>query len=174
MTRRRRVLVAAVALALAAVTFHAQLASAVVTRGDDVLRSGDVAGALRLYGRAMLIDPQSPIAADRMAFYLSMRHDRSSALRAIAVVSHAIATQTPDPTLLADRAFAELQLRSWRDAERDFARAGAAAHDARYEHFAARMALHVHDRRAARNFALLALADDPGFAPARAIMRALR
>ena len=170
----RRLIVAGTALGLAAVCFHGQLASAVVTRGDDVLRSGDIAGALRLYGRAMTIDPRSPVAADRMAFYLSMRHDRASAQRAIAVVSHALDAGAGDATLLADRAFAELQLHAWRAAERDFAGAGSAAHDARYEHFAARMALHVHDRPAATRYAALALGDDPGFAPARAMIQALR
>lgn len=174
MTRMRRLLVAATALTLAAACFHTQLASAVVTRGDDVVRSGDVAGGLRLYARALSIDPRSAIAADRLAFYLSMRHDRNGARSAIAIVSRAIAAGASDATLLADRAFAEVQLRAWRDAERDFAGAGAAAHDARYEHFAARMALHVHDRLAAVRYASLALADDPAFAPSRAMLRALR
>ena len=79
-----------------------------------------------------------------------------------------------DPALFADRAFAELSLRRWRDAEHDFANAGALAHDARFEHFAGRMALRSADRGAAGRYARLALAYDPQFAPARALLRSLR
>jgi len=174
MTRRRRLLLASAALGAAFVLFHGQLASAIVTRGDDALRTGDVETAIRLYDRAAYLDPTSTVAADRLAFHLALRHDRPGARRAIAVATRALETDRPDPALLADRAFAELQLHGWRDAERDFARAGALAHDARYEHFASRMALRCADRNAARRYALLALTDDPGFTPARALLQTIR
>jgi len=174
LTRARRVCLASAALAAAFVLFHGQLAAAVVTRGDDALRAGDVADAIRFYDRATQIDPHSIVAADRLAFQLALRHDRAGARLAVTVAGRALATGGPDPGLFADRAFAELQLRRWRDAETDFARAGALAHDARYEHFAGRMALRTSDLRAARRFERLALADAPGFAPARALLRSLR
>jgi tetratricopeptide (TPR) repeat protein len=174
MTRTRRLAVSSIALAAAFALFHAQLAEAVVTRGDDALRSGDIAGATRLYARALHLDPASAIAADRLAFNLSMHHDRAHALEAIDVITQVLRRGAKDPALFADRAFAEMQLRSWRDAERDFALAGQLARDARYAHFAARMALHVKDRRAALHHAQVALADDAAFAPARALVRALR
>jgi tetratricopeptide (TPR) repeat protein len=174
MTRTRRLLVSAISLASAFALFHAQLAAAVVTRGDDALRAGDLEGAMRLYERAIALDPPSIVAADRLAFNLSMHHDREHAVRAIAVVTRALRNGAGDAGLLADRAFAELQLHEWRAAERDFARAGSIAHDARYEHFAARMALHAGDRRAALAYAQLALVSDPSFAPARAFIRTLR
>ena len=138
------------------------------------MRNGDVDTALRLYDRAQRLDPRSAVAADRLAFHLALRHDRDSARRAIAVATGALTMGVLAPALFADRAFAELQLRRWRDAEHDFGRAGALAHDARYEHFAGRMALRSADRRAARRYALLALADDPRFVPARALLRSLR
>lgn len=172
-TRARRCTLAAAALTLAFALFHGQLAAAVVTRGDDALRAGDAAAALRFYARATQLDPASTVAADRLAFYLALSHRRAGARQAIAVASRALAARG-DAALFADRAFAELQLQAWRDAERDFARAGRLAHDPRYEHFAARMALHSADRGAARGYARLALADDPSFAPARAMLRALR
>lgn len=172
--RSRRVLLALAALGAAGVLFHAQLATAVVTRGDDALRTGDVQAAIRFYGRAAWLDPRSVVAADRLAFHLALRHDRLGAQRAVAVATTAIAAVAAEPALFADRAFAEVQLRRWRAAERDFARAGVLAHDARYEHFAGRMALRSADGAAARRYALLALADDPGFAPARALLRTLR
>ena len=174
LTRARRCALAGTALTLAFALFHAQLAAAVVTRGDDALRAGDSATALRLYARAMQLDATSSVAADRLAFYLALSHQRAGARQAIALASQALAAGPGDAALYADRAFAEVQLHAWRDAERDFARAGRLAHDPRYEHFAARMALHAADRGAARGYARLALADDPSFAPARAMLRALR
>jgi tetratricopeptide (TPR) repeat protein len=173
LTRTRRLLLAGAALATAFVLFHGQLAAAVLTRGDDALRAGDVDAAIRLYSRATQLDPRLTVAADRLAFHLALGHNRGGATQAIAVASQALSA-APDPALFADRAFAELQLRLWRDAERDFAHAGDLAHDARYEHFAARMALRSADRIAARRYTRLALADDPGFAPARTLLRKLQ
>jgi len=174
MTRSRRLLLACASLTMAFALFHGQLAAAIVTRGDDALRNGDLEGALRLYDRATQLDPTSSVAADRLAFHLALQHERSAARQAITVASRALRAGGPDPGLFVDRAFAELRLRMWRPAEHDFARAGELAHDARYEHFAGRMALQSADRDAARRYELLALADAPGFAPARALLRTLR
>jgi tetratricopeptide (TPR) repeat protein len=173
MTRSRRLAVAGAALGMAFVLFHGQLATAVVTRGDDALRSGDVNTAVRLYMRALTLDSHSTVAADRLAFHLALRHDRHDAGAAVAIATKALAANASEPALFADRAFAELQLRSWSAAERDFDRAGRLAGDPRYEHFAGRMALRSGDRKAARRYARRALADDPAFAPARAMLRAL-
>ncbi len=173
MSRLRRCTIALFSLGLAFVLFHGQLAAAVVTRGDDALHLGDVAGALRLYERAVILDSRSAIAADRLAFTLTMHHERANADRAIAVVTRALQAGANDATLYADRAFAEVQVRRWHDAERDFAVAGAATNDPRYDHFAARMALRDGDPLAARQYTQLALAADPSFAPARAFARRL-
>jgi tetratricopeptide (TPR) repeat protein len=173
MTRSRRLLLAGTALGTAFVLFHGQLAAAVVTRGDDALRGGDVDTAIRLYDRAVGLDPHSTVAADRLAFHLALRHDRTNARAAVAIATRALSANAAEPALYVDRAFAELQLRAWRDAEHDFDRAGALAHDPRYEHFAGRMALRSGDRNAAIRYARRALADDPAFAPARALLRTL-
>ncbi len=170
----RRLVVAAVSLAAAFALFRGQLAAAVVTRGDDVLRSGDVPGALRFYQRALLLDASCATAADRLAFNLALRHDAADARSAVRIATAALNASAPAPPLLADRGFAELELRAWPAAERDFARAGELAHDVRYEHFAGRIAVRRHDRTAARSYAARALAWDPGFAPARALLRELR
>jgi Tfp pilus assembly protein PilF len=174
MTRTRRLAVAGCSLALAFVLFRSQLATAIVTRADDALRGGDVVTAIRLYERAAQVDPRSSVAADRLAFYLALRHDRISAQRAIAVATRAISAGATDSALFADRAFAGVELGAWRSAEHDFARAGMLARDARYEHFAGRMALHAGDRRGAAHYAQLALNYEPSFAPARALLRTLR
>jgi tetratricopeptide (TPR) repeat protein len=171
--RARRLACAIVAIAAADVLFHAQLADALVTRGDDAFRNGDVAGALRAYDRATRIDPRSEIAADRLAFFLTLRHDRDSAARAVAIASVALAARPDDAALAADRGFAEMQLRRWNDAERDFAAAGLRGRDARYDHLAARMALRRGDRGAARAYAARAIAADPAFRPAYALLRSI-
>jgi tetratricopeptide (TPR) repeat protein len=173
LTRARRLLLAGLSLGLAYALFHGQLAAAVVTRGDDALRTGDVDTAIRLYSRAVALDPQSTVAPDRLAFHLALGHGRDGARAAVAIASRALAANAAEPALFVDRAFAELQLRAWQQAERDFGRAGTLAHDPRYEHFAGRMALRMGNRAAARRHAQRALADDPTFAPARAMLRTL-
>lgn len=173
-TPARALLCAIISLITAAALFRGQLASAAVTRADDALRSGDTTTALRLYERALWLDSRSPIAADRVAFTLVMNHNRTSAERAIAVTSRALRRTPADPGLLVDRAFAEMQLRRWAPARRDFAMAAHLARDPRYDHFASRMALHMKDRDAARAYAREALHFDAAFAPARALLQATR
>jgi len=171
--RARRFACALIALTAAAALFRGQLADALVTRGDDAARTGDTIGALRAYGRALRIDPRSTLAADRLAFWLAMRHDRADAERATAIATAALAVRGDDVALAADRGFAEMQLQRWRAAERDFAAAGRAGNDARYDQLAARMALRRGDRRAARADARRAIAADPSFAPAHALLRSV-
>jgi tetratricopeptide (TPR) repeat protein len=168
--RARRVACAVTAIALAGLLFRGQLAQALVTRGDDAFRIGDLPTALRLYGRAMQLDPHSRVAADRLAFFLALRHDPQSARQSIAVASHAL-TQTNDAALLADRGFAEMQIHQWRAAAADFDVAGRLADDARYDHLAARMFVRAGDVSRARADAKRALAVDPAFGPARRFLR---
>jgi tetratricopeptide (TPR) repeat protein len=169
----RRFAVAAVSLVCAAVMFRGDVASALVTRGDDVLRAGDVDGAVRAYTRATRLDGASAVAADRLAFFLLVRRSAGDAARAYAVADAALAAVPNEPALLADRAFAAQRLGRWRVAERDFSAAARVARDPRYAHFASRMALRVHDRPAAREHLRTALALDAGYAPARALLARL-
>jgi Tfp pilus assembly protein PilF len=145
-----------------------------VTRADDALRTGDTTTAVRVYERALWLDPHSTVAADRVAFTLIMQHDRASARQAIDVATQALRATPSDANLLADRAFAQMQLHDWFAARRDFAAAARSARDPRYDHFASRMALRTNDRAAARVYAREALRYDPAFAPARELLRGNR
>ena len=169
----RRIAVAVFSLTCAAVLFRGNVASALVTRGDDVLRAGDVDGAVRAYVRATQLDAGSAVAADRLAFFLLVRRNAGDAARAYAVADAALAAVPNEPALLADRAFAAQRLGRWRSAERDFFAAARTGHDPRYAHFAARMALRANDRAASRAHLRTALALDAAYAPARALLARL-
>lgn len=132
MRTQRRFACAALALGTAAVLFRGPLAAAVVTRGDDALRNGDRATALRSYRKALALDPGSAVAADRLAFELALHHRRDDAEAAVALTTAVLGRHPDDPALLADRAFAELQLRRWDAARADFLRVAAASSDRRY------------------------------------------
>lgn len=166
----RRLVLTAVAVVAAAMLFRGTVASALVTRGDDALRAGDEAVAFRYYRRALRVEPHEATAANRLAFHLALRRSGADARAAIAVADDVLCQNGSDGELLVDRALAEQQLHRWRVAERDFSHAAVLLHDARYEHFAGRAALHFSDRLAAQRHFRNALRLDPAFAPARAAL----
>ncbi|HTW83425.1 MAG TPA: hypothetical protein VMD91_05075 [Candidatus Sulfotelmatobacter sp.] len=173
LARPRRFALAAVALACAALLFRGEVATALVTRGDDALRGGDVDRAVNAYARATAIDARSAVAADRLAFFLLVRRGRGDAALALAVAVRALRAVPNDPLLLADRGFAAQRLGRIREAERAFAAAALGARDPRYAQLAGRMAQRAHEPTVARHDFAVALALAPDFAPARAALREL-
>jgi tetratricopeptide (TPR) repeat protein len=146
-TTRRRFACAGLALGVAALLFRVPLAAAVVTRGDDALRNGDRATALRSYRKALILDPGSAVAADRLAFELALRHRRVDAIAAIDLAGSALRHHPDDPALLADRGFAELEVSLWSAARDDFRRLQALTGDPRYARLAARIARRLQPTR---------------------------
>ena len=157
-SRLRRLALAGTALTCAAFLFRANVASALVTRGDDFLRAGDVDGAVRSYARAAAFDQHSAVAADRLAFFLLLRHHPSDDARAFAVATNALRNARQDAAmhdaplvaaLLVDRALAAVRLGRLRAASHDLDAAAVLAHDMRYVRLAARLAART-QRRATR------------------------
>jgi len=170
----RRFGIALCTLLVAAIAFHAQVASALVTRGDDAMRAGNQTLAIAFYRRAVTLDPAAQTPADRLAFNLLLRHTPDDAQSAIDIASGALRRHPDDVPLLVDRALGEQRLGHWKTAENDFARAGKIAKDPRYEHFAGRIALKRGHRAAAFRHFQAAVADDPRFAPARVALQSMR
>jgi len=173
LSRPRRVTVALISLACSGLLFRGNIASALVTRGDDLLAGGDVDGAARIYDRAARIDRSASAAADRFAFTLLLRRRPGDAARAYAVAIAGLEAAPRDPALLADRGVAAQRLRRWRDAEGAFLAAALIGRDPRYAHFAAQMAARAADRAAERKHLHTALALDPRYVPARVLLARL-
>lgn len=163
----RRFAIAACSLLAAGALFHAEVASALVTRGDDALRAGDQTRAIGYYRRALVVDPRSAMSADRLAFNLLLRHTVVDAREAIVLASTALVIHPDDVPLLVDRALGEQRISRFAQAESDFIRAGRLGHDARYYYFAGRLAMKRGMRAQSRRYFSSAVALDPHFAPAR-------
>jgi len=163
----RRFVVAAVALGLAASLFHGQLASGLVTRGDDFLQTGRPLRALVYYRRALAFDAHSTIAAERFAFTSLMMKRRPELREAVAVASAALETAPDDAALLSDRALCLNALGDYRAALRDFWSFAERSGDVRYYEFAAQAARRAGERARAVELFERVLKIEPRFVAAR-------
>jgi tetratricopeptide (TPR) repeat protein len=163
----RRLAIAALSLAASSLLFHSQVASTLVTRGDDYSRLNDLERAKTMYARALWFDRASIVAADRLAFLGIRQHNRVGYELARDTSADGLRHHAEDCRLLLDRALAEEHLGSFGAALADFDRLAALEPDARTFEFAARMAMRLHDRRAAHVRFARVLALDPRFASAR-------
>jgi len=170
----RRFCIAAVALACSVVLFHSQIASLLTTRGDDLTRIGRLDRAASMYSRALVLDPRSVVAADRLAFLGIRLHTQTGYRLAARVASDSLAYHSQEPRLLLDRALAEEHLGSFAEALADFDRLSIIEPDARTFEFAARMAVRIHNRRAAHERFRRVLALDTRFVSARQGFEATR
>ena len=163
----RRLAIAAVTLATSGLLFHSQLASTLVTRGDDYSRLNDLGRAKTMYARALWFDRASIVAADRLAFLGIRQHNRAGYELARDTAADGLRHHAEDCRLLLDRALAEEHLGAFGAALADFDRLAALEPNARTFEFAARMAVRLHDRRAAHVRFARVLAMNPRFTSAR-------
>ncbi len=163
----RRLAIAAVSLAMSGLLFHTQVASTLVTRGDDYSRLNHLERAKTMYARALWFDHASIVAADRLAFLGIREHNPVGYALASDTATEGLRYHADDPRLLLDRALAEEHLGAFGAALSDFDRLAALEPNARTFEFAARMALRLHDRRAAHVRFARVLAMNPLFTSAR-------
>lgn len=148
------------------VLFRSEIASGLVSRGDEFAQSGEPARALVYYGRALRLDV-SNIAAERYAFTSLVLKERAALRAAVAVASAALARGPQEEALLVDRALCLDALGEYRVAAEDFEALGERTGDPRYYEFAAQAARRSGERgRASRLFARV-IALDPKFTAAR-------
>jgi len=148
------------------VLFRAQIAQALIIRGDDYMYRGNRAAALERYGRALWILPSSQTAADRYVF-VSMERQTPQARHAALLVANRYLSACPhDAVLLSDRALWYLHARRYTDAQRDFTAAADATHSVTDYLFAGYAAEHARNHRAAVRLWKSALLARPGYRPA--------
>lgn len=163
----RRLLVAVVAIAAAAALFRGQLASGLVTRGDEALQAGTAARALVYYQRALWFDAGSEVASERFTFTALMLKARPLLETSVVVASRALAREPGNQALLTDRALCFNALGNYDAARRDFEALASRTGDARYYEFAAQAARRSGERARAMRLFLRVLALAPRFAAAR-------
>ncbi len=167
----RRFLLAGIACALAALLFRAELASALVARGDDYAARGNASGALKYYGRAIWIDRDLAAGVDRYTFF-SFQQKTSGALRSAVVVASAYLKRHPDDgAIRADRGLCFQILKQYSAASRDFTAAANQLHSAQYYTFAGWARYRIGNRLAARRLWNLALKVNPSYSPAVGALR---
>lgn len=127
----RRIGAVLLGLGLSALLFRAQLASGLVTRGDDMLAGGELERARVYYRRALVFDPLSPTATERLTFAGLLTRTHEALAECVAVATRALARGPIAEALRVDRALCRNALGEYRAAASDFA-ALAAAGDARY------------------------------------------
>lgn len=174
LSRFRRFAVAALALLCAGVLFRAQVAEALVIRGDDYLFRGDRVQALVRYNRALAIAPNFEVAADRFVFLSLQRQTAASLAAGLAVADRYLYGNPADTALLNDRALCYLHLHEYELAEHDFARAARASGLPGEYVFAGRAAEHAGQASEAAALWRQALRIRPHYAPAAIALREQR
>lgn len=165
-SRLRRCAMVAFALAVSAFCLRAQVAQALVVRGDEFIYRNEPGQALKRYARAIAIDPASQTAADRYIFISMMLHRRSDATAGITAANRFLRHAPRNAEILFDRAMCLLAVHRYRQAERDFSASAFVSHDARSYVFAGWAALRAGERERARSLWRSALVVQPGFRPA--------
>lgn len=163
----RRLALALSAVVAAGFLFHGQLSSALVTRGDDLVQIGEPQHALHYYARALVLDRDSTLAAERYAFTGLMIKTQASLQSAVAVASEALRKAPDDEAIVTDRALCLNSLGKFREAMTDFVWLAKRTNDLRYYEFAAQAARRAGERDRARALFAAVLERRPDFVAAR-------
>ena len=155
------------AVGIAAVTFHAQIAIALVTRPDDLLQGGDPARAEMFYDRALRFDATSDVAAERVAFVAVLEKRPATFPHALAVATRALRAHPDDKKLRNDRALIYMFTNRPRQAYEDFADLAMSTKDPLNFEFAGQMAKRAGDLENAQRMFTRVLALNPHFRVAR-------
>ena len=170
----RRFAAVFVAVVLAAMVFHAQIAIALVTRGDDLLQGGNAARAEAFYDRALRFDATSDVAAERVAFVTVLEKRPSMFPHALSVAAVALEAHPSDLKLRNDRGLIYKFMQRYGDAYGDFARLATMTNDPHYYEFAAQMAKRAGRLEDAQRMFARVIALDPSFAVARRELKRLQ
>lgn len=163
----RRLLLAAIAIAASTMLFRAQIASALVSRGDEFLYRGQLTSARFYYARALWVDQSSAVAADRFAFFGMEQRTPKALAESIQATSRFLQLDGANVNVLLDRALCYQVLHQYDKATADFMRAAQVSRDPRYFTFAGWAALRSGRRAKARALWVAALRSNPLFLPAR-------
>lgn len=167
MSLTRRTVLVLIAVAISAVLLRAQISSALLTRGDTFAFYGAQSDARDAYARALLLDRDNAVAADRLVFALAFSKRRTNVERAVTIASRFLSSHPNDVKLLMDRALSLQHLGRLTQARADFVRAGLLARDPRALFFGALDASRTRDIAGMQRLLRMAVAFDPGFVPAR-------
>lgn len=162
----RRTALILLALAASVLLLRAQLADALVVRGDEFLYRSQPGRALRYYSRALGLDALSAPAVDRFLFVATTARNRVAIRDGIVRATDYLAHDPGNDVVRMDRAMALRATGDFAEAASDFAVVGFHGRDARaltFAGFAARDAGQL--PRAARLWRS-ALALQPTFSPA--------
>jgi len=163
----RRLILSLTGIAIAACLLRAQLADALVMRGDGLLYRGNLTGAMQRYERAVWIDPDDGVAVDRYAFVALSTHRRIEMIDGVRVASAYLRRHASDGTVRMDRAMTYRALGETRRALADFREVGHCCADVRALTFAGYAALALGERKQAASLWRAALALSPNFVAAR-------
>lgn len=165
----RRLSVAAVAVAIAAIMLRPQLSMTATLRGDEFAALGQTARSSAAYERALVLDPENGVAVDRL-LTAAVLHDREL-LREEIVRATIYLHAHSDVRVLEDRALAYQVSQRFSEAAADFTAVGRRGHDARALTFAAFDVRRLGDTYRANALLREALRVDPAFRPARRALR---
>lgn len=118
----REMLLVCFAIAVCALLFRAQISTALVLRGDDLLARGDASAALNKYEFALRVDASNGAALDRVLFAALQERGEGTLRRVLNRADAYLARHPQDAAVLQDRALCELILRKRAAAARDLER----------------------------------------------------